>query len=81
MVVELELLLVVLLLCLLLCLLTTLGNPSSSHQYGVQTKKLVEKSRQHVAELLGCNNDEVVFTSGGTESNNYAIKGTAYAQR
>lgn len=55
------------------------GNPSSSHAYGAQTKKAVEKARQQVAELLNCDPDEVVFTSGGSEANNYAIKGIAFA--
>jgi cysteine desulfurase len=57
------------------------GNPSSSHWYGVQTKQAVENARKQVAELLGCFPDEVIFTSGGSESNNFAIKGVAYAQR
>jgi cysteine desulfurase NifS len=57
------------------------GNPSSSHWYGAQTKKAVEKARAQVATLLSCNPDEVVFTSGGSESNNYAIKGAAFANR
>jgi len=53
------------------------GNPSSSHPYGVATKRAVEAARAQVADLLGCQPHEVVFTSGGTESNNYAIKGVA----
>lgn len=53
------------------------GNPSSSHWYGVQTKKAVENARRQVAALLGCDSDEIIFTSGGTESNNYAIRGVA----
>lgn len=57
------------------------GNPSSSHWYGIRTKKAVEEARRQVADLLHCNSDEVVFTSGGSESNNYAIKGTAFANR
>jgi cysteine desulfurase NifS len=57
------------------------GNPSSSHVFGVTTKKAVEEARRHVAEMLHCEIEEVVFTSGGTESNNYAIKGAAYAYR
>ena len=57
------------------------GNPSSSHWYGIQTKKAVEEARRQVADLLHCNPEEVVFTSGGSESNNYAIKGTAFANR
>ena len=57
------------------------GNPSSSHWYGVQAKEAVEKARDQVANLLNCSPDEVVFTSGGSESNNYAIKGAAFANR
>ncbi|MFQ6103574.1 MAG: cysteine desulfurase family protein [Candidatus Glassbacteria bacterium] len=57
------------------------GNPSSSHPYGAQAKKAVESARSQVADLLGCEPEEVVFTSGGTESNNYAIKGIAFANR
>jgi cysteine desulfurase NifS/selenium donor protein len=57
------------------------GNPSSSHWYGQQTKRAVESARQDVAALLGCETDEVIFTSGGSESNNLAIKGIAEAHR
>ena len=57
------------------------GNPSSSHWYGIQTKKAVDEARRQGADLLHCNPEEVVFTSGGSESNNYAIKGTAFANR
>jgi cysteine desulfurase len=57
------------------------GNPSSSHPYGVATKRAVEVARAQVADLLGCLPSEVIFTSGGTESNNYAIKGVALANR
>lgn len=57
------------------------GNPSSSHQFGVETKKAVEKARQQIAGLLNCNPEEIVFTSGGSESNNWAIKGVAYQNR
>jgi len=57
------------------------GNPSSSHWYGLQAKDAVEKARDQVANLLNCSPDEVVFTSGGSESNNYAIKGAAFANR
>ena len=55
------------------------GNPSSSHSRGLEARRLVEKARGQVAALLNCNPDEIVFTSGGTESNNHAIKGIAYA--
>ena len=57
------------------------GNPSSSHWYGNKPKEAVEKARSHVADLLNCQPHEVIFTSGGTESNNYAIKGVAFAQQ
>ena len=57
------------------------GNPSSSHPYGVETKRAVEAARGQVADTLGCQPSEVIFTSGGTESNNYAIKGVALANR
>jgi cysteine desulfurase NifS/selenium donor protein len=57
------------------------GNPSSSHPYGVATKRAVEAARVQVADLLGCQPNEVIFTSGGTESNNYAIKGAAQSGR
>ncbi|RLD84809.1 MAG: bifunctional IscS subfamily cysteine desulfurase/selenide, water dikinase SelD, partial [Bacteroidetes bacterium] len=54
------------------------GNPSSIHEYGLITKKAVEKARKQIAELINCSPSEVIFTSGGTESNNYSIKGSAY---
>ena len=57
------------------------GNPSSSHPYGVEAKRAVEHARAQVAALLGCRPGEIVFTSGGTESNNHAIKGAAFALR
>lgn len=57
------------------------GNPSSMHSYGVKTKLAVEKARSQIAELISCDSSEIVFTSGGTESNNYAIKGVAFANK
>jgi len=57
------------------------GNPSSSHYYGVKPKRAVARARQQVASLLNCAPDEIIFTSGGTESNNFAIKGCAEAFR
>jgi cysteine desulfurase len=53
------------------------GNPSSMHLYGFEARKAVESARINVASLLNCVPDEIVFTSGGTESNNFAIKGIA----
>jgi len=56
---------------------THFGNPSSGHIYGVRAKKAVETARRQVAEMLGARVDEIVFTSGGSESNNLAIRGVA----
>jgi cysteine desulfurase len=53
------------------------GNPSSSHAYGITTSEAVTSARLQVAELLGATPEEVVFTSGGTESNNMVIQGLA----
>jgi cysteine desulfurase len=60
---------------------TTFGNPSSGHAYGRAAAALVTTARHQVATLLGCDPDEVTFTGGGTESNNLAIQGIAYARR
>jgi len=57
------------------------GNPSSQHWAGIPAKEAVEHARQQVAELLQCSTDEIVFTSGGSESNNHAIKGVFLALR
>lgn len=51
------------------------GNPSSSYPLGQKAKDLTEDSRKEVALLLGCKSDEVIFTSGGSESNNMVLKG------
>ncbi len=59
---------------------TEFGNPSSAHWYGIRPKQAVENARRQVAGLLGCLPEEVVFTSGGTESNNQAIKSFAGAR-
>lgn len=53
------------------------GNPSSLHGLGAKAERLLEKARQAVASTLGVNGREVIFTSGGTEANNTAIKGVA----
>jgi cysteine desulfurase len=55
------------------------GNPSSLHSYGQEAKAGVDAAREKVAELIGSRPEEIVFTSGGTESDNFAIKGVAYA--
>ncbi len=57
------------------------GNPSSTHRYGIIAKKAVEDARSQVASLLSCKSEEIIFTSGGTEANNFAIKGVARALR
>ena len=54
---------------------THFGNPSSSHLLGQRAKRGVVGAREEVADLLGCQPDEVIFTSGGTESNNTVLKG------
>ncbi|MBM7692904.1 cysteine desulfurase [Peribacillus deserti] len=53
------------------------GNPSSLHSLGAASEKLLSKSRQQIADLLQVKESEVLFTSGGTEGNNLAVKGTA----
>lgn len=57
------------------------GNPSSGHWAGKPACGTVERARTQVAGLLGCTDDEVVFTSGGSEANNHALKGVAFALR
>lgn len=56
---------------------TYYGNPSSLHKLGTEASKLLNSARKQVADLLGAQSTEIFFTSGGTESNNWAIKGTA----
>ncbi len=55
------------------------GNPSSNHEYGILAKRAVETAREQVANLLGANPSEILFTSGGSESNNTVIKGVAHS--
>jgi cysteine desulfurase len=57
------------------------GNPSSAHWYGVRARRAVDSARAQVAALLNCDPDEIVFTSGGSEANNAAVKGVAYLKR
>lgn len=57
------------------------GNPSSVHLKGYKAEKILLESRRYVAKLLGCETDEIIFTSGGTESNNFAIRGIAYGMK
>lgn len=57
------------------------GNQSSLHSFGQEAKYAVEASREKVASAIGATPDEIVFTSGGTESDNFAVKGVAYARQ
>ena len=57
------------------------GNPSSHHWAGAPAKVAVERARGQVAALIACEPDEVIFTSGGSESNNHALKGVFFANR
>jgi cysteine desulfurase len=56
------------------------GNPSNLHYYGRETREAIENARTQVAELLNATPEEIFFTSGGTEANNWAIKGIAYSK-
>ena len=57
------------------------GNPSSLHDWGDAAREAVEIARGQVAQLIGANAEEIIFTGSGTESNNFAIKGLALAQQ
>ncbi len=57
------------------------GNPSSSHWYGIAPKRAVSEARRQVSTLLGCSPEEIIFTSGGTESNNHAVRCAAMSLR
>ncbi len=56
------------------------GNPSSIHSFGQEAKGAIEEAREKVARLVGAKSDEIVFTGSGTEADNFAIKGVAYAK-
>ena len=55
------------------------GNPSSIHSFGQETRAVVEESRDKIASLISARSEEIVFTGGGTEADNFAIKGAAFA--
>ncbi len=57
------------------------GNPSSLHDWGDTAREAVDAARAKVAQLIGANAEEIIFTGSGTESNNFAIKGLALAQQ
>lgn len=57
------------------------GNPSSIHDYGEKPKKAIEKARKQVSDLIGANEEEIYFTSCGTESNNFALWGMVRAYK
>lgn len=61
------------------CMETIYGNPSSPHRKGLEAERAVVRAREAVAGILGAQPKEIVFTSGGTESNNLALKGTAFS--
>ena len=55
------------------------GNPSSIHSFGQEAKKAIEEARKIISDFLGAEPEEIVFTSGGTEANNFALEGVAFA--
>ncbi len=57
------------------------GNPSSRYRYGIDARKAVEMARSQIASLIGASPEEIIFTSGGSESDNHALKGAAFALR
>ncbi|MBN2851981.1 MAG: cysteine desulfurase NifS [Clostridia bacterium] len=57
------------------------GNPSSIYSIGRESKQVIENARQTVADIFNCKKSEIYFTSCGTESNNWALKGIAYANK
>jgi len=57
------------------------GNPNSIHSFGQEAREAVEEAREKIAHLIGANPSEIVFTAGGTEADNYAIKGIAWANK
>lgn len=63
------------------CLQVNYGNPSSLHKMGYRGKDYLKESREIIASILKCQPKEIYFTSGGTEGNNLAIKGAAYAKK
>ena len=63
------------------CLESSWGNPSSLYKFGADAEAIISKTREQIAELINCRDDEIFFTSGGTESNNLALLGGAEAMK
>ena len=61
--------------------LSDVGNPSSLHASGRRARRVVEEARETIAQALDCRPGDVVFTSGGTEADNLALKGTFWSRR
>lgn len=57
------------------------GNPSCSHRWGLEARAAIDGARRTLSEFFGCSTREIVFTSGGSEANNLALKGVAFARR
>jgi cysteine desulfurase len=55
------------------------GNPSSAHSYGREAHDAVARARHEVAQFIGAHDDEIIFTGGGSEATNHALKGSAFA--
>ncbi|MDT3700268.1 MAG: cysteine desulfurase NifS [Thermincola sp.] len=63
------------------CMTENYGNPSSIHSFGRNARKVVEEAREQIAGNIGAEPNEIIFTSGGTEADNLAVRGTAYANK
>lgn len=57
------------------------GNTSSTHWFGQKAERAIDQARQNIAATFGCEPDEIIFTSGGSESDNLALRGTAFARK
>jgi cysteine desulfurase len=62
-------------------ILEDFGNPSSAHPMGKRAKEALEGARDQISRILGCDRNEIIFTSGGTESNNMVLKCVAWSLR